>query len=141
MAETQFSLATRRQYTFPQIGASAFVEVPLPDLLPVVPWRSGTLLVRIYSKTMAAPASAFFVRLYAVMAGADDPRNILLGPLVAEVPLAPGTTTTPELFVQDVLALGIPMPALLRGVLRFQTGGMAGSCDLTLAIDLVLRDA
>ena len=140
MAAKQISIIPRTRFTFPQLGPSTGIDFATRKLEGVADAASGALLVRQYSITMASAGSAFVVRLYTIMIGPEDPKTILIGPVLAEVSLPPDTSTTPILYLADLATLGVPIPTMVRPALRFQTGGPGGACEIELSADLLLRD-
>ncbi|MBI2393698.1 MAG: hypothetical protein HYV09_29260 [Deltaproteobacteria bacterium] len=153
MAGILVNVLRRQVIQIPNVsGSSEFMWPLLAQTIDALGWVSGTLIVSVYAQaftyTSGTPKLKFFVAN--TMLSPDDPSKLVIetgGDALAQVEVAPGTSTQPALYTAKIPTptTGRPYPAIGRylGVGMSLTAGGANSTggDITVAIDLVGRDA
>lgn len=141
MAGIQVSVVRRTPYTVPPIGNTNVARVILgPPMIDTLGWRSGVLIVRLFSSTiMNASASVIVLN---GMVGADSQDEILVDD---QNPIASVTLgTTAQVLSVAPLAGGSLAIGRFVSVVLVITGNVAGqtaSGKIDMAVDLIGRDA
>lgn len=143
MAGISVAVLRKTTITLPSVAASQDVVLPpLAQFIDTIGWVSGTMIVRLFSKSITGTSAAVKVILANMMVGPDDPATTFIGDGVAEITINTGSSTTPQLLLSKMPdANGIPIGRYLGLYLSAEAGSDTMSGSLTLAIDIVGRSA
>lgn len=136
MAGTVHNVITRRQFTFSNVSASNYIEIPLVRAIEVYDAKAIDVVVRVHALTVSSTAT-ITIRTRAISLTSEEPDVNFTNSTEL------GTVTLDTSVTAPALALGsltAPWGHMIQMFVRGTQPASPVTLTATLSIDLVLRD-
>ena len=139
MAGRRYIILPKTQYVMNAV-ASSTTDMIVAKAVPSADWVTGVVLVRMYAKgTFNSATPVIDVRIGSSSIPEDEPQTFFASVSGAHTIVSVGSSfVPPTLFVSQMAG---PFGGQTSVTLRWNQGITAGSCDFTIGIELIGRDA
>jgi hypothetical protein len=131
-------VSSKRTVDFATVASGQLQELLIEDRIDNLHWREATLVVRVYSHSLASGAGTISVGAYGQSVSAQDPSVEFIDTSAFYAVTITGSTPTPALLITP------PLTNILYPVVRLVARGTrtaTGALTATFSVDISAKDA